>query len=132
MRKGEKKTSEFESSCRAKWKDMEDKGKISVHERSQCVGKQRLDESFVGKKIEYLSEFDINDSGTETQLRWCSGVIEEVCDGTWIMAGKRSKCFKKNEAARVLWDPIPEADMEAGSTIESFAQNMWNKNVAGA
>ena len=71
-------------------------------ERCQGLGKRKLDDSFVGKRLEYLSESDMGDEGTKKELRWCAGTVEKVSDGTWIMPGKRSKCFKEGESARVF------------------------------
>ncbi len=63
---------------------------------------------------------------------WCGGVVEEVCDGTWIIPGKRSKCYNEGEAAKVLWDAIPDANLPSGHTIEPFAERKYNKNCDGA
>ena len=30
------------------------------------------------------------------------GTILEVSDGTWLIPGKRTKCYKKNEAAKCI------------------------------
>ena len=112
---------------------MDDEGETSTLERLQGLGKRMLDESYVGKRIEYLSNFDMDEAGTIKEARWCAGEIEAVSDGTWVLGGHRSKTWKENEAARVFWDPVPEANMKACRSIEKFAENMWNKNVvAGA
>ena len=42
--------------------------------------------------IEYLSEFgldDERDEGVNKELRWCSGIVERLCDGTWTNPGNR-------------------------------------------
>ncbi len=47
--------------------------------------------------------------------------FKKICDGTWQIQGKRrGQCYKENEAAKVFWDAIPDAEMEAYSSIESF------------
>ena len=58
--------------------------------------------------------------------------MEEVCDGTWIIPGKRSKCYNEGEAAKVLWDAIPDANLPSGHTIEPFVERKYNKNCDGA
>ena len=99
----------------------------------QATGSCSLDESFLGVKIEYLSYFDLNDKGTEKQLRWCSGIIEEISDGTWKIEGKRrGTLHKKNEEAKVFWDAIPEAEMEACQSVEPFVAKQWNANCDGS
>jgi hypothetical protein len=95
------KTNEFNKQCRVTWREMEDNGEVSVLEQCQHLGKQKLDATFIGKRIEHLSNFDIDDKGENLDLRWCGGVIEEVSDGTWIIPGKRRKCYKEGEAAKV-------------------------------
>ena len=49
----------------------------------------------------------------------------------WIIPGKRRKCYKEGETAKVYWDVIPDADVdtdtdtdtEAGRSIEPFVEN---------
>ena len=51
-----------------------------------------MDESLLGSRIEYLSEFELDDENEEREnkyLRWCSGILERVCGGTWINSGNR-------------------------------------------
>jgi len=72
-----------------------------------------VSEDLIGKRVEYLAEFDMDDSGTEKEPRWCSGVVERICDGTWVIPGRMRKCWKENEAVEVFWDAIPEADAPA-------------------
>ena len=52
-------------------------------------------------------------------LRWCSGIVEIVCDGTWIKPGKKRQCYKEGEAAK-FWDEIPECNLEASRSIDPF------------
>ena len=46
----------------------------------------------------------------------------------------RGQCYKENKAAKVFWDAIPDAEMEAFSysSIESFVAKKWNGNCVGA
>jgi len=64
-------------------------------------------------------------------LRWYNGVIEEISDDTWKIRGKWRKCLKEREVAKVYWDAIPVADIDAERYVEPFAENKWNKNEAG-
>ena len=65
-------------------------------------------------------------------MRWCSGIVEILCDGTCINTGKRRQCYKEVEAADVFWDAIPECNMEALRYIEPFNSRSWNKNESSA
>ena len=104
----------FYKVSREKWKSNEEKGKGSMHQLLQNPDPPKVDESLLGSRIEYLSEFELddeNEEGENKDLRWCSGIVERVCDGTWIKAGKRRQCYKEGEAAEVFWDTIPECNM---------------------
>jgi len=82
----------------------------------------------IGKRIEYLSEFDMDDKGTEQEPRWCSGVVQRICEGTWVIPGKMRKCWKEGEAVEVFWDVIPDADMPACRDKVALNPNKWNKD----
>ena len=63
----------------------------------QTIGSRSLDELFLSKRIEYLAEFDMDEVGTKREIHWCSGVIQETCDGMWQIQGKRrGQCYKEN------------------------------------
>ena len=111
---------------------MDDEGETSTLERLQGLGKRKIDRSYIGKRVEYLFNFDMNPEGTIKEPRWCAGEVKDVSDGTWVIAEHRSKTWKENEAASVIWDPVPEANIPKLTTVEKFAENMWNKNVIGA
>ena len=91
-----------------------------------------VDETLLGKRIEFLSEFDMDEEGTEKEPRWCSGVVERICDGTWVIPGKVRKCWKEGEAVEVFWDAIPDADMPACRDNVALNPNKWNKDVIDA
>ena len=59
-------------------------------------------------------------------MSWCSGILERVCDRTWIKAGKRRQCYKEVEAAELFWGAIPECNMEASRFIEPFQSRLWD------
>ena len=55
------KTSEFDNILRDKWKSNEQKGIGSMHQILRNLDPQEVDESFLGSRIEYLSEFELDD-----------------------------------------------------------------------
>ena len=62
--------------CRTRWKNMDDEGETSTLERLQGLDKRSLDQSDVGKRIEYLCNFDMdegaqfkNNDGVQERLR---------------------------------------------------------------
>ena len=67
---------------------------------------------------------------TEKEPRWCSRVIERICDGTWVIPGKVRKCWKEGEAVEVFWDAIPDADIDMPACRDRVAlnPNKWNKD----
>ena len=94
---------------------------IYQHSRKmQQLGNLKIDDSFIGTKIGYLSEFDLVGEGNMKELRWCGGVVESISDGTWVKPGKLRQCYKENEAAFVFWDAVPEADYPTSRSIEPF------------
>ena len=82
--------------CRTRWKNVDDEGETSTLERLKGLGKQSLDQSNVGKRIEYLCNFDMDEGGTVQEQRWCTGEIEAVSDGSWVMYGHFRKTWKDN------------------------------------
>ena len=58
----------------------------------------KVDESSLGSRIEYLSQFGLYDEkeeGINKYLRWCSDIVESVCDGTWINTGNIRQFYKE-------------------------------------
>ena len=55
-------------------------------------------------------------------------IFERVSDGTCLMPGARTKCYKQGESTEVYWDTVPEANYPPGRTIEKFDQKLWNKD----
>ena len=89
--------SDFDKGSREKWKINEEKWKVSMHQLLQNPDPPKVDESLLGSRIEYLSEFELdneNEEGSDKDLSWCSGIVERVCAGTWIKAGKSRHCYK--------------------------------------
>ena len=119
---------EFELNSRIKWKTQESEGHGSVYSKRQKKDAPAVDDILIGKRVEYLSEFDMDDEGTEQEPRWCSGVVERICDGTWVIPGKMRKCWKEGEAVEVFWDVIPDADMPACRDKMALNPNKWNKD----
>jgi hypothetical protein len=81
-------TDEFELNYRKVWKQREESEVGSIHMEMQAISSCSLNEPFLGTRIEYLAEFDMDEVGTEREIPWCSGVIQEICDGTWQIQGK--------------------------------------------
>jgi hypothetical protein len=103
-------TKDFEQKTRLEWKDRESNNIGNMDTLCQQLDAPDIVTS-IGSRIEYLSEFDIGKDGATTDWHWCRGVVERVCDDTWVKSGKRRQCYKAGEAAEVLWDEIPDADM---------------------
>ena len=124
---------EFDINARVKWKSNEEKGIGSTLSEMQQHGRVTMDQSFVGKRIELYSKFDISDDGKVTDTRWCGGVVEAVSDGTWRKTRRGKACWKIGEVAKVMWDPVPEVGITTNyPTIEEFKPNKWNQDCDGA
>ena len=123
---------EFDEKARKNWKERESEGIGSVYSTRQKRDAPTVDETLIGKRIEYLSEFDIDTEGTTKELRWCSGVVERICDGTWVIPGRARKCWNEGEAVEVFFDAIPDADMVACREKVALNTRKWNKDCDGA
>ena len=133
-RKANENKEELDKRARAKWQERDKQGETDMHSRMQEKYAPTLDDAFIGKRVEYLSEFDLNEEGTETSQCWCGGVIKEICDGTWIIptvSGRGKKCYKEGEAADIYWDTIESAGFLAGRAIVELNPRKWNKEVVG-
>ncbi len=128
---------EFIENAKKKWKEQDEMGITSVYQRKQNPNAPIVDETLIGERIEFLTLFDIDDDGDETELRWCAGVVERVSDGSWVIptkSGRGRKCYDVGAAAEILWDAITDAgmNMKACRTIVPLKANKWNKNVEEA
>ena len=100
-----------------------------MYSKRQKKDAPAIDETLIGKRIEYLSEFDMDEEGTEKESRWCSGVVEIICDGTWVIPGKMRICWKEGEAVEIFWDARPDAsDMPACRDKVALNPKKWNKD----
>ena len=100
-----------------------------MHQLLKNPDPPKVDESLLGSMIEYLYEFglyDESDEGVYKYFCWCSGIVERVCYGTSINLGKMSQCYKEGEAVEVFWGAVPEFNMEASRSIETFNSRLWN------
>ena len=61
--KAKDKETYIKNDARKEWKRIKEIGDNSVLEKMQQMGKQKIDDSFIGTKIEYLSEFDLVGEG---------------------------------------------------------------------
>ena len=84
----------------------------------QQLGKRNIDDSFIGTRIEYSSEFDLVGEENMQELRWCGDVLKEISDGTWVKPGKRRQYYKEQEAAFLV-----------SRSFEPFDEKKWNKIV---
>ena len=86
----------FELIARKEWRGRNERGKGSVHETCQMIGKRKLGVSFKKSLIEVLVSFDVEDeNGRPTGkkvMHWCGGVVEKISDGTWLLPIARKKC----------------------------------------
>ena len=71
-------------------------------------------------------------AGSETNVLWMGDIVERLSDGTWLMPGSRTKCYKEGEEAEEYWDAVPEANYPPGRTTEKPDQKLWNKDKVGA
>ena len=108
-RKAKAKETEFNKDEQKEWKRREEIGDTSVIEKMKQLGKLNTDDSFIGTRIEYLSEFDMVGEGNTKEIRWCGGFVENISDGTWVKLGKRRQCYKENESAFVFWNAVTES-----------------------
>ena len=127
----EDKIAEFTLACRKEWKARDDSGLANTRQNLQEHGRKKLDKSWEGDRIEYNSYYDLDSKGTERELRVVGGTILEVCDGTWLLPGARTRCYKNNEAARVLWDAVEEANLPECTSIEPFLERKYNTDGDG-
>ena len=88
-----------------------------------------------GKRIEQALEFLCEDGKTE--IRWCKGLVKEVCRGrndNWLVDGHTKKYYEKHEAAKIEWDNIVEDSgtyIKKHTTIEPIDPKKWNKYISG-
>ena len=124
---------EFDTNARTEWKKREMDGVSSVHSKRQKPSAPTVDESLIGKRIEYRCLFDMDDEGLVKKPRWCCGVIERLCDGSWIIPGHPRKRWKVAEAAEICWDAMPDANIDEPfrDKVEMDPKN-WNKDCIGA
>ena len=91
------------------------------------MGDTTLDASWVNQRMDYYALYDIDLAGDEKKLRLVGGMIKEVSDGTWLIPGGQTKCYKVNEAADVLWDAVPEAGYPPCWSIDEFLPKLCNQ-----
>ena len=67
--KAKAKETYFKKDAHKEWKRREDIGETRVLEKMQQLGNLKIDDSFIGTKIGYLSEFDLVGEGNMKELR---------------------------------------------------------------
>ena len=85
---------DFEQNARLELKDRESHDIENMDTLCQQLDAPDILVTLIGSRIEYLSEFNIDEDGTKKDWRWCGGVIERVCDDTWVKADNRRQCCK--------------------------------------
>ena len=118
-----------ETMARERWKNNEDTGIGSCNESMQQKDAPAVDDSMLGTHIECLCEFDMDDKGTIKELRWCGGLVERICDGSWLIPEIRRKKYKVGQAADIFWDAISEADLGLSRCIVPLNPKKWNKTI---
>ena len=84
-----------------------------------------FDPSWAGTRVECLAYYDmVGRKGIQYGRR----KMLEVSHGTWLIPGKRTKCYKKNEAGNVLWVAVEEANCPQCKSIEEFCLEKFNKD----
>ena len=125
LKKNEQKE-EIEMNARGTQKKLNEEGFGSVHTSMQQPDATKL-KSLIGMRIKYLSIIDMDKAGSETNVLWMGGTVERVSDGTWLMPGSRTKCYKEGEAAEVYQDAVSEANYPPGRTTEKSDQNFGTR-----
>ena len=90
-RKSKSKETDFKKNTRTEWQRRDDFVDTSVLEKMKQLGKRKIDDSFIGTRIEYLSEFYLVGEGNMRELSWCGGFVKKIIYGTWVKPGKLHK-----------------------------------------
>ena len=69
----DRKSKSKKKSWRKEWQRREDIGETNVLEKLQQLGKLKINDSFIGTRIEHLSEFDMVGEVNMKELCWCRG-----------------------------------------------------------
>ena len=85
----------------------------------QQLCKRKIDDSFIGSRIEYLYEFDMFGEVNMKEISWCVSVVEKISDGTWFSRVNAVNVTKKTRH-NCFWDAAPEADYPASRSIETY------------
>ena len=111
---------DFDIKAQKEWKKRTESRETKTVQTYKKIGTNMLDPSWVGTRVEYLAYYDIDEERNNRVLRPVDGKILEVSDGTWLIPGKRTKYYKKNETANVLWDAIEKTNCLQCKSIEEF------------
>ena len=117
---------------RKEWQRREEIVDTGFLEKMQQLGKRKINDSFIGTRIEYLSEFYLVGEGNMKEICWCGGVVENISDDTRVKPVKCCQYYKENEAAFVFLNAVPEVDYPASRLIELFDEKNWNRNYDGS
>ena len=104
-------------------KEREDIGIGSIYSEMEPPNRPKIDNTFVGTRIEVIFMFEILDRDEpEKALRWCQGKVVKVLENIKI------------PTVEVLWDPIEESNSGVRKTCVELRDRKWNpkKDSEGA
>ena len=90
-----RKFDDFDIKAQKEWKKRTESGEAKTVQNLQKIGTNMLDPSWVATRVECIAYYDMNGKRNERELRPVGGKIIEMSDGTWLIHGKRTKCYKK-------------------------------------
>ena len=116
-----KDTKKFKKDAQRLRREREDSGYGDMYSVLQSVAVPKIDDSFIGKRVDVLFAFEILDSdANEQELRWCQGEVTKIITGT------------KKPTVEVRWDAIPELNIDIHTGIQILPERKWNKHIEGA
>jgi len=119
----------FNIEARKEWKKRTESGEAKTVQNLQKIGTNMLDPSWVGTRVEYLAYYDIDEKGNERELRLVGGQILEVNDGTWLIPGARTKCYKKMRQQMCYGTPLRKQIANSAGQLKNFARKSSIKIV---
>ena len=99
-------------------REREDSGYGDMYSVLQSVAVPKIDDSFIGKRVDVLFAFEILDSDANKQeLRWCQGEVTKIITGT------------KKPTVEVRYDAIPELKIDVHTSIQNSAGKHPGVNI---
>ena len=88
-----RKIDDFDVEDRKEWKKRTESGEAKAVQNFQEIGTNILDPSWGRTGVEYVAYYDMDKEGNKRELRMVSRKI---------LQGKRTTCYKKNEASKCI------------------------------